>query len=259
MIKLFSAAIAVALLSFSAAHADDVCADRPSKSSNPCTTPVGTFQLESDLFNGSYLRQGGVTTDFTTGPNPTLKYGVTSTLDVEVNMALYEDLRVHSRAGTTDTSGIGDLYVRVKDKLPDFYGWQVSVVPYVKIPTAHGNLGNDEVEYGASTAIQHQFGPWTVTTNPEVDILKNANNHNEHAQFQDVFNVGYQLTPKVNVSGELWGLYDFEPIGGVQQYSADIAASYLIASDLSVDGGLNFGLNKQTPGVQVYAGFSKRF
>ena len=50
----------------------------------------GHFQYESDLFNGTFFREGGVTNDTYLVTNPTLKYGLTKTLDIEANIAPYE-------------------------------------------------------------------------------------------------------------------------------------------------------------------------
>src|ERR1700760_3319126 len=63
------------------------CTDRPSKSTGACTVDAGHFQYETDLVNYTYHRVDGVTTQSWIAPNPTLKVGVTNTLDLEVNWA----------------------------------------------------------------------------------------------------------------------------------------------------------------------------
>jgi hypothetical protein len=45
----------------------------------------------------------------------------------------------------------------------------------------------------------------------------------------------------------------------VRQYSADVSVALLPSNDLQLDAGANFGLNRQTPDVELYAGVSKRF
>jgi hypothetical protein len=35
--------------------------------------------------------------------------------------------------------------------------------------------------------------------------------------------------------------------------------AYLVSKDLQLDAGANFGLNRETPDVELYAGFSVRF
>jgi len=61
------------------------------------------------------------------------------------------------------------------------------------------------------------------------------------------------------LSAELWGRWDWHPAGTEKQLSADGAVAYLVNRDVQLDGGLNLGLNRQTPDVELYAGISKRF
>jgi hypothetical protein len=38
-----------------------------------------------------------------------------------------------------------------------------------------------------------------------------------------------------------------------------VAAAYLVSIDFQWDGGANFGLNRYTPDLELYSGFSVRF
>ncbi len=83
-IPLLGAALAAAPI---IAHAQDapaptgppalpaICTDRPTKTNVPCTVDQGHFQYESDLFNGTFQRVDGVTTDtyLITNPTPELQ------------------------------------------------------------------------------------------------------------------------------------------------------------------------------------------
>src|SRR5579863_4083465 len=71
------------------------CTDRPTKSTGPCTIDAGHWQVESDVYNYTRQSTGGVTTTTELFTNPTLKLGLTNTLDFEVNIAPYEQVRVH--------------------------------------------------------------------------------------------------------------------------------------------------------------------
>ena len=60
---------------------------------------------------------------------------------------------------------------------------------------------------------------------------------------------------------ELWGDENFEPSGHVTQASFDLAGAWIPTKrpNFQLDGGVNLGLNNQTPGVQAYVGVSQRF
>ena len=65
--------------------------------------------------------------------------------------------------------------------------------------------------------------------------------------------------PKLNLSAEIWGQWDWDPAGTTRQASADGAVAYLLSNNVQLDAGANFGLNRNTPDVELYGGVSKRF
>jgi hypothetical protein len=74
-----------------------------------------------------------------------------------------------------------------------------------------------------------------------------------------VASLGWQATDTLSLSGELWSQWDWDPAGTGKQASADGSIAYLVTGNLQIDGGANFGLNRQTPDVELYAGVSTRF
>ena len=73
-----------------------------------------------------------------------------------------------------------------------------------------------------------------------------------------VASLGFQASSKLSLSAEIWGQWDWDPSGTTRQYSADGSVAYLVNNDLQLDAGANFGLNKQTPDVELYTGVSVR-
>jgi len=71
--------------------------------------------------------------------------------------------------------------------------------------------------------------------------------------------LGWQATSQLNLSAELWGQWDWDPAGTTRQYSADTALAYLVGNRVQLDAGANFGLNRNTPDVELYAGFAELF
>jgi hypothetical protein len=71
--------------------------------------------------------------------------------------------------------------------------------------------------------------------------------------------VGYALPGDVTLSTEMWGDWNADPAGAPAQYSLDFAAQKLLTKTLQIDGGVNFGLNRATPDVQLYAGLATKF
>ena len=74
-----------------------------------------------------------------------------------------------------------------------------------------------------------------------------------------VLNLGTSVTDRLSVSGEIWGMWDWDPAGTGQQVSVDGSISYLLSKNMQLDAGANFGLNSETPEVELYSGISVRF
>src|ERR1700742_2768135 len=121
-----------------------ICADRPNKAEAPCTVDAGHWQIEMDVADWTHDRSAGITTDFRVFASTDFKYGVSKTVDLELNIAPYE---AASASGQGRASGFGDLTAKVKwagvgGDIP------VTLAPFLKIPTASGALGNGAVEGG---------------------------------------------------------------------------------------------------------------
>src|SRR5438477_6569567 len=93
--------------------------DRPTKSNVPFTVDAGHFQYETDLLNFSRLKQGTLRSDTWLAPNPTLKLGLTSNIDLELNIAPYASVStLNTATGMRSTvTGTGDLFARMKINL----------------------------------------------------------------------------------------------------------------------------------------------
>ncbi len=237
-----------------------LCTDRPTKSNSACAVEPGYWQLETDLFNGTFQHLDGVTTDTWLATNPTLKYGLVKNVDVEVDIAPYEVVRTREASGERTRSGVGDLYLRVKYTAYSDGSVQVGLFPYVKAPTAPLGVGNGVWEGGVSAPINLTLDSrWGLTFSPEVDVFKDQTGDGRHFNTSQTVNLSCNLPRDVTLYGELWGDWNFDPAGTVRQVSVDFAVTKLVDKLFKIDGGINIGLNRATPGVQVYAGLSKKW
>ena len=239
-----------------------LCTDRPTKSNSACAVEPGYWQVETDLMNGTFQHLDGVTTDTWLVTNPTLKYGLVKDVDIEVNIAPYEVVRTRDTSGQRTEDGVGDLYLRVKYMAfsNSDGSVQVGLFPYVKAPTAPLGIGNRAWEGGVSAPVNLTLdSQWGLTFSPEVDDFKNQSGDGRHLNTSQTVNLSYNLPKDVTLYGELWGDWNFDPAGTIRQVSLDLAVTKLIGKLFKLDGGVDIGLNRATPGVQVYAGLSKKW
>ena len=99
----------------------------------------------------------------------------------------------------------------------------------------------------------------TLSLDPELDLNADADGSGHHLATQQVLNIGVAASDKVSLSTEAWTKWDWDPAGTTTQASWDVAAAYQPTKRLQLDAGANFGLNSQTPDVEIYAGVSTRF
>ncbi|HKB96451.1 MAG TPA: transporter [Rhizomicrobium sp.] len=251
----------LALLCARPVHANDlgpICPDRPGKGTSACTLAAGHAQLELGLFDESFQRRSGVTTDSGGAGSLLAKWGVNDRMDLEAGMALYQFQRVRDATGTTTASGIGDLFLHAKYNPMAADGpFALVLDPYIKLPTAGGGLGNGAVEGGMALPMSYDLGNnWSLAMTPEADLLLDASGR--HANLVDVVGLGRSFGP-LSLGVELWTGQNLDPAGAISQYSFDVDAAYLVDNDTQVDCGLNLGLNRATPDLEIYFGVSRRF
>ena len=112
----------------------------------------------------------------------------------------------YTEAGFTQrNTGIGDLYIRTKWRMINDTeaGTAFAVMPYVKIPTNSGGVGNRSVEGGLIL-------PWTVTlpgafnlaTMAEMDFLRNDSDNGYDTVMYASASLSRQVTKVVGLYAE---------------------------------------------------------
>jgi hypothetical protein len=259
----FSLATAL-MFTASAAAAEDhtICADRPGKTTSPCTVPAGHFQVETAFADYTLQKTAGERDTLLTIGETTFKYGVSDNTDIELDVTPWARGTSRSGSSRSSVSGIGDTNVIIKHEFTSSDApLQISAFPFLKIPTARRPAGNGKVEGGLVIPIEYSIprSPFSITASPEIDWLENGDGHGHHAAMVQAVSFGWQATDKLNVSAEIYEQWDWEPSGTQAQSSFDVAGAYVIRRDLQIDGGVNLGIDRTAPDVELYAGIAKQF
>jgi len=261
--RIIIAAILLACTSpVAAADEQPICADRPSKSTGPCTVPVGKWQIETGLVDWSRDSSDGMHADTTVWGSSGIKYGVSGKADLELWVTPLETLSIHDGAAHEHHSSFGDVLLRAKYRLSaDDARVSVALDPFVKLPTANHEIGNGKVEAGLLVPVQAPIGigPLTLSLDPELDLLADEGGHGRHLASQQVANLGVQVNEKLSFSAELWAMWNWDTAHTAKEASADGSIAYLVSKNVQLDAGANVGLSKQTPDVELYTGVSARF
>lgn len=239
-----------------------ICADRPGKSSQACTVPAGHFQFESSLADWTLDRHDGERDTTIIIGETGFKFGLTDRSHIDIDIQPWQ--RSTSRTGNVHdgASGFGDVLVSYKYRLTAAdASLAIAISPFVKLPTAKHSIGNGKWEGGLVVPIQYAIPrtPLGLSTTPEIDWAADSGGHGHHASMAQVVNLGWQVNNKLNLSAELWGDWDWDPVGTTRQASADAAAAYLVSKTLQLDAGFNIGLNRVTPDIELYMGVAEQF
>ena len=250
----------MALFAVGTACADDLrplCPDRPGKGTSPCTLDPGHYQIEIDGFDQTSQHSGGASIRNTILGDSLLKYGLGDTVDVEAGLAPYIELHTSGHA----MNGQGDLFLRGKwNFLGDDGSLAAVIEPFVKLPTATRGFGDSALEEGVVLPLSYDLGgDWSLASTPEMDVLRNTSGSGRHATAIDVIGLGRTWDGGITLGAEAWTSQDFDPARVTAQYSFDLDGAWQPLDDLQLDGGINFGLNRNTPGTQIYLGASQRF
>lgn len=254
----FVAALSIA----GAAQAQDVplCTDRPARANAVCTVPAGRIQLETSALGWTLTEAGASRTEFRTVASSFAKVGLTDHSDLQIGFTPFAELTSRTAGVSQRVSGFGDMLLRYKHRLTSADApVQLAVIPFVKLPTAGGGLGNDRVEGGVAVPISFALGRATMTLGPEVDALAGADGSGRHLALVNLVNVSVPIAPRWTIAGEVWTNLNFDPAGTIEQASADAALAYALSKDLQLDAGANIGLTAATADLELYAGLSFRF
>ena len=246
-----------------AAEAEEppICADRPAKGNAVCTVPAGKIQIETGAIDWTLTKDSGVRTEMTLVGSSFVKLGLSDRSDIEIGITPYERMTMSEGGSHDSVAGFGDTTVRYKQRLiAEGAKVEAALIPFIKVPTAKHNLGNGEWEGGLAVPIGFNLGgDVMLTLGPELDLLADDDGSGHHVGVVNLVNLGVPVTDKLNFAAELWSNVNFDPARTQKQASADAALAYAVSTHVQADVGANFGLNHDTPDVELYGGLSVRF
>ncbi|VVT23792.1 conserved hypothetical protein [Sphingomonas sp. EC-HK361] len=108
------------------------------------------------------------------------------------------------------------------------------------------------VTYSLSDAVQFE-------ATPELDAAVDTDRRGRHAAYGSAAGIGWKIAEPVTLTGEVQVLRDDDPQGASTQALAALSVAYSASDDLQFDLFGAGGLNRDTPDVEIAAGFARRF
>jgi hypothetical protein len=253
-------ALGATLLGGSAQAQDlrDFCAERPGKATPPCIADKSHLMLEIGLADAVFARGSGRHEDTYTLGATELRLGVSRRVEID---AQWLPVIVDHQRGASSRTGVGDAAVGMKAAVtdPDSDGLAVSISGFITAPTATRGQGAGGWTGGLRLPIAGPLGPAIdFALAPEVDIERDAAGGGIHLAWSGAAGMS-RAFGRTTLGVEVWGQVDDDPADRTHQASADLTAAFVVDSNAQLDAGVNFGLNRSTPDVEIYAGVARRF
>lgn len=217
----------------------------------PATAKVGGWLIEAELAGYARDQRTPAGNDRSTREfwfaNTLVSTGLTESLDLQFGFDGWSDARVSDHTGAETTRGFGDTWVRCKwnfaGQVDAGPAW--ALLPYVKLPTAGGDISNGQCEPGVAVVFGRPLpGGAAVSAMLSVDALSDelggrsnafffstavcsaagwygelTLSHDRASPTETPFNLGLGWTFELqdNLSG------DVEVLGGVNREAGDLA------------------------------------
>jgi hypothetical protein len=147
----------------------------------PDTIAPGKFFMRMEAISVGINRDSSAPNTFTALGLATtvLSTGITQNVDAQVGLQFFARQKYQYRGTSTTHSGLGDVTLRSKWTFwrDTQLGAAAAVIPYIKIPTSTGGVGNDHFEGGVIFPWAMSLGSGTVAgAMASWDILRNDAN-----------------------------------------------------------------------------------
>lgn len=225
--------------------------DRPDTTESPYSVDAGRWQIEMEI--AAWMLEGGDLASRSYAET-NVKYGLCEASDIQVVIPTYS----HEIRGD---EGLGDIQIRLKRNLWGNEGGDhaFAVMPYLKLPTASGDLGNSDLEGGLIVPFACE-GPagWSIGCMGQVDIVSDEDGKGVLTEVLLSMAMGHDLTDCTAMFVELAGL--FSPEGGDEHEAYfNSGFTWMQAEMLQWDMGLRVGLNSASEELTPFLGVSQKF
>lgn len=260
---LLIAALVIAAPAFAAEGRRDLCPDRPGLGTPPCTLDAGAVMLEVGIADWTLDRNADGRTDSLAFGDALLRAGLTPSLEVQLGWTALGHVRERDRASgdTTRRTRTGDVTLALRQNLrnPDGSGFSAAVMPYATLPVGGAGVGAGDWGAGLIVPVSFELGSVSLGLSPHVDAAVDGDGDGRHLAFGSVAGIGFGVSGDVSMAAELSLTRDRDPGGDTTEALAGLSAGWQVGDDSQWDAGVNVGLNRDSPDVELYFGYARRF
>ena len=243
----------------------EMATDRPDATEGAGTVDAGHVQIETDIYNVTHdqVKSSQIKTTSTMIASSNIRIGLTNS--TEINLIFNPHVAVKIEGAGTESktiSGMGDSRIRYKINFMGNDGGPISIglIPFVKIPTAKKNLGNDEYEGGVILPIGLDLpNEWSVGYMIAYSYLKNdsAKNRLYHTNIVNSITASHPITNDLGGYAELYSESSNEE-GAEWVATVNLGLTYMVGKNIQFDLGTNIGATRAADDMNPFVGISAR-
>ncbi|MDO9362279.1 MAG: transporter [Sphingopyxis sp.] len=257
------AAMAAAAPAFAEEGQREFCPDRPGLGTPACTVEPGTMMLEMGLADWTLDRTADTRTDAWSFGDALLRAGLTPSLEVQLGWTMLGHVRNRDRA-TGDVNSrtrTGDVTIALRQNLsnPDGSGFSVALMPYATFPIGGDGVGAGDWAAGLIVPASFDLGALSLGLTPHIDAAVDGDGDGRHLAYGSVIGLGFNVSDDISMAAEVSLTRDRDPGGHSTEALAGLSAGWQADDDSQWDIGANLGLNRDSPDVELYVGFARRF
>jgi len=210
----------------------------------PQTVKPGRFLLEMDALSVSLEEDADRNFTGFAAATTFLSTGLTANWDVQIGAQLFLSQEFDQGGLKERDSGIGDIFVRTKWRFyeaKDTYT-SAALLPYIKIPTNTGNVGNDSIEGGLIVPFETQLvGGFYFSAMAQVDFVRNDADDGYDSRWLAALALRRPVMKALDLYGEL--TIDKSSGGGQAEGLLGIGAVLSLSADVSLDYAMYKGIS----------------
>jgi hypothetical protein len=235
--------------------------DRPDATESPFTVDAGHLQIEMSFAQHTYDRHNPEHSDVRVSEwniapvNVRIGFTHDTELQIVVDNYLHVDERSASGGWRQRQSGWGDVTLRLKRNIVGNDGGEtaIALMPFIKVPTNSGGVGNSHVEGGLIVPASVTIGGRGFGVMTELDIVHDGDGYT--AVWLNTVTTGFELTESLGAFVELAS----ETGGGSHALSFNTGMTFAVNENVQLDAGINLGVTRAAPDVAAFAGISVRY
>jgi hypothetical protein len=246
-----------------ASETRELCPDRPGLGTPACTVDGGAVVLEVGVADWTLDKAGDSRSDSWAFGDALLRAGLTPSLEVQLGWTMLGHVRERDRVTgeRMERTRTGDVTLALRQNLrsPDGSGFSLALMPYATLPLGGEGVGAGDWGAGLIVPVSFELGAVSLGLSPHVDAAVDADGDGRHLAYGSVAGLGFGLSDTLSAAVELSLTRDRDPAGQATEALAGLSLGWQPGPDSQWDIGVNAGLNRDSPDIQLYAGYARRF